>query len=301
MQVYTDAHCHPTETSVNEENLSLLNLRMVSMSTNLVDVHKVADLADKFPKVIIPAFGLHPWFSYAVTYCNKEEIEAEGFATRHYQSILYPPPSEVEIVGWPCPISITEHLESLKNLLNSFPNAMVGEIGLDKSFKLKMCNKITKFKVNMSHQREVLHSQLMLAAEMNRSVSLHGVQSPQPLYEEVIKVTNSSEPKLRSICLHSYTGSGDFLKTHWCKLDVPVFVSFSEFISGRLSTEKFHSILNCISPDQILSESDYHEAYDFQYKLVLDIISRMAAAMDYSLPEMKGLIENNFNRFIGAQ
>ncbi|OLL22348.1 Cut9-interacting protein scn1 [Neolecta irregularis DAH-3] len=54
----------------------------------------------------------------------------------HYNQILQPSPDDKFIDMLPAPISFQEHLEEMRRNLKTYPSAFVGEIGLDRSFRI---------------------------------------------------------------------------------------------------------------------------------------------------------------------
>ena len=154
--------------------------------------------------VVVPAFGWHPWFSHEVY--DDRESKGQMDAVEHYKSVLTPGPEDLSFLNaLPLPTSLTRYLtETEQRLLNS-PLALVGEVGLDRAFRLpelpspkgpagersgksggsaeeytagsREGRPLSPFRVNMEHQKMILRAQLDLAAKMNRAVSLHSVQA----------------------------------------------------------------------------------------------------------------------------
>lgn len=284
-----DAHCHPTETDVDVDMIKTLGIQMAAMTTNFEDIDKVASLASTLPDLVTPAFGLHPWFSHLVT--DKPQLTK----FEHYQEILEPTPqNESEIKNFPEPHRLADYLHLVDSMLENHPAAMVGEIGLDKAFRLKINGEITKFRIKLDHQLRVLNVQLQLAVRHNRPISLHGVHSPQALFDAVKK------SGVKCICLHSYTGTGEFLCNQWLKLNAKVYVSISELVNGRMKEAKLVEILNTLPPDCVLTESDYHASNEYQKEIIEKVVERLAAHYKWTYTETLDRALSNYRALLAV-
>ncbi|CAI7575536.1 unnamed protein product [Penicillium bialowiezense] len=142
---------------------------------------------------IVPCFGWHPWFSHQISPADTQDKRD------HYDSVLIPSPADdhafLDLLPDPKPLS--EFIFELRTRLQKFPTALIGEIGLDRSFRIpgpwtaeevenrndqitpgsREGRRLSHYRVKPEHQRLVLKAQLQLAGEMNRAVSVHSVQA----------------------------------------------------------------------------------------------------------------------------
>lgn len=82
----------------------------------------------------------------------------------------------------PDPIPLEHILLDLRHNLEAFPQAMLGEVGMDRVFRIPFDyhaerRELTPFTVPFEHQLAILEAQLDLAVELRRNVSIHSVKS----------------------------------------------------------------------------------------------------------------------------
>lgn len=211
-----DAHCHPTDTIASQDDVPRMKARVLTiMATRGEDQDIVKHFAIKHGvqheavqamlcggdngcrTQLVPSFGWHPWFSHQIfddTGPSPFEPGRIG-AVRHYKAVLSPAPDDEFISSLPEPRPLSGLLNQLRENLRSFPYALVGEIGLDRSFRLpqhwtaddevkreegltpggREGRRLTPYRVQIGHQSTVLKAQLNLAGELERPVSVHGV------------------------------------------------------------------------------------------------------------------------------
>lgn len=99
-------------------------------------------------------------------------------------------------------VPISTYLESVRRNLIKHPKAMVGEVGLDRSFRLPDPNQpkgdgkrhfLSKYRTETAHQSLILEAQLRLAGEFGRACSVHGVQAHGYLFNEISKLWKGHE------------------------------------------------------------------------------------------------------------
>lgn len=127
--------------------------RMVVNGSCETDWPQVAALAREFPELIVPSFGYHPWYV--------------GERTPRWR-------------------------ETLVELLDQTPGAVVGEIGLD------------RWKPGLAYegQEQAFLAQLRLAAERNLAASIHCLQT----WGRLLELLRGSPRPARGFLLHSYGG-----------------------------------------------------------------------------------------------
>jgi len=149
-----DAHCHPTDTMSLISSIPHMRARVLTvMATRGQDQELVAQVADSYAlrdaasisseshdQCLVPCFGWHPWFSHQLyddTAASVEDADTEDFKIRHYKAVLAPSRDDVAFVKTlPPPRSLKGFLQQTKAYLERYPVSLVGEIGLDKAFRL---------------------------------------------------------------------------------------------------------------------------------------------------------------------
>jgi TatD DNase family protein len=165
----------------------------VSISACEKDWVKTAELARKYADSVIPAFGLHPWY-----------------------------------VGQ----NDQQKLSDLEAYLQAFPNALVGECGLDRVKK-----------TDLDTQTDVFLKQIDLAEKYHRVLVVHAVKAVG-LLEKLL-------PDLpERFILHSFNGRPEHLKPI---LDHNGYIGLSGSV---LQNKTCRQILDTIPPERLLLESD---------------------------------------------
>jgi Tat protein secretion system quality control protein TatD with DNase activity len=210
-----DAHCHPTDTLASVADIPQMKARTLTiMATRGEDQDLVQQTAVSLSAKtsqptdrVVPCFGWHPWFSYQIL-DDTTQTTAQNPAehkSAHYTAVLSPSPADdrqfIDLLPVPKPLS--ELISETRTRLQQFPNALIGEIGLDRSFRLptpwtateidsrddqltpgsREGRRLSNYRVKPEHQRTVLKAQLQLAGKMNRAVSLHSVQAHGGVFE----------------------------------------------------------------------------------------------------------------------
>ncbi|KAK2827804.1 hypothetical protein FQN49_007326 [Arthroderma sp. PD_2] len=226
-----DAHCHPTDTMSSIDDIKAMKAATLTvMATREQDQELVSQIALQFkgsnqiseqdPETcndrIIPCFGWHPWFSHQIFDDTKHDQPRDSeylasIKTEHYKNVLTPLINDEELLNdLPAPFSLMELISKTKERLQRHPHALVGEIGLDKSFRIPKAwssggsegnenntassdssitpgtrggRALSPYRVKMEHQRAVLKAQLRIAGELQRPVSLHSVQAHGAIIE----------------------------------------------------------------------------------------------------------------------
>ncbi|RKP26420.1 TatD family [Syncephalis pseudoplumigaleata] len=282
-----DAHCHIVDDAPEQYPLvdELQTRRLCLMGTRPRDWPAVRRLAQQYPHKIQPAFGLHPWYA---------EQDASPPAPRSGESGLW----------W---------LPMLRAYLADCPEAIVGEIGLDKVAR----DKETGERYDQTRQQEAFAAQFELAAELARPVSIHCVQHQGALVDYLLERARHATRWPTHIMLHSYTGSADTVKrllrleTQLARASpqhaaedrvcrVPRFYfSISAVINGRCR-RKTQLWLREVPMERLLLESDIHEVgqVDALMEQVCQLVSELAST-SLTIEQVKARTWQNAQTFFG--
>ncbi|CBF74811.1 hypothetical protein AN4048.2 [Aspergillus nidulans FGSC A4] len=248
-----DAHCHPTDTMASIADIPRMKATTLTiMSTRADDQDLVFQVATQLAKEsgdgnedarrVLPCFGWHPWFSHLImdditpSKDDQKEID-ENTKKSHYSRILKPSPDEAFTSSLPTPIPLSQLLSETRSRLQAFPAALVGEIGLDRAFRLpqpwtqeehdardgamtpgsREGRRLSPYQVRPEHQKAVLEAQLRLAGALQRPVSVHSVQAHGAVIEvfkglwkgHERKVASRRERKRRHSHAEAHAGSDD--------------------------------------------------------------------------------------------
>ena len=161
--------------------------------------------------------GYHPWFSHWVSLSAPAPPK-----DLHYRTLLLNSEQgqstnqdrldafEKLLPSLPEPISLRDVLTDLRQNFTEFPEAMLGEIGLDRSARIPFDHsaerrELTPFTIPFEHQMAIVEAQIGLAVELRRNISFHSEKSRKftvGLLNRMRKV--HGEPWTRiSIDLHS--------------------------------------------------------------------------------------------------
>lgn len=235
-----DAHCHPTDTVSSKRNIPEMKARVLTiMATRAQDQHIVAGFADSLGLAesdlghlggtedarcqVVPSFGWHPWFCHQLYDDTDTTFMQQGHQApdmmAHYKSVLTPEVDDEDFLrALPAARPLSEYLAQTREYLLQFPLALVGEIGLDRSFRLpndwlpgqknerdsgltsggREGRRLSPYRVHMSHQRRILKAQLHLAGDMQRAVSVHGVAAHGVVFEVLRETWKGHEKEVIS-------------------------------------------------------------------------------------------------------
>jgi Tat protein secretion system quality control protein TatD with DNase activity len=232
-----DAHCHPTDTMSSIADIPRMKATTLTvMSTRGEDQDLVLQIANDLAKDlpgtqkqhprILPCFGWHPWFSHQILDDKADKSDSNSgigesaaeLKKAHYRKVLKPSPDDAFISTLPEPKPLSQLISETRSRLLAFPTALVGEVGLDRAFRLPQAwmqeeidarngemtpgsregRRLSPHVVRIEHQKAILEAQLRLAGELQRPVSVHSVQGHGAVFELFKSLWKGNERKVAS-------------------------------------------------------------------------------------------------------
>ncbi len=242
---FTDMHIHLQDyrancaTDIIAAARSVGVSRLICAATSEDDWPVVAMLARQYPQTVMPAFGIHPWYASNAA------------------------------AGW---------IEHLRSWLNDWPQALIGECGLD------------GHKENREKQTKVFAAQVRLAGEMHRPLIIHAVKA-------VSLLAGFWRHLPERFMIHSFNGRPEHLQL---VLKYGGYVSFSASV---LKNKDATDIVRMVPENRILLETDgpYQSPWKNEEQTPLflpELLQQLALWRQTEQPRLAATIECNAERFI---
>lgn len=261
-----DAHNHLQDERLDARRdeiaatLSGIGLRKAVVAGSGVDDWPQVAVLARQHEWVLPSFGVHPWYV-------KEQPE-----------------------DW---------ISQLKQWLEEFPTAGVGEIGLDRWIK----------DADVSLQATFFIRQLGLAAEMNRAASIHCLRA-FGLLEELLR--SSLKPE-RGFLLHSYGGPVEMVPV---LARLGAYFSVSPYFLHERKAKQWQTFAH-VPLDRLLVETDAPDMWppsemnprplkgtagnEMNHPANIDFMYREVAALrGMSIADLATQVQENFSRLFGV-
>lgn len=279
----------------------------------------------------------------------------------HYQSVLTPRSEDTCFLqALPDPRPFGYFIGQTRRYLRYYPLALVGEVGLDRSFRIpdtwlpeqaeerddaltpggREGRRLSPYRVSMEHQKKVLLAQLALAGEMQRAVSVHGVQAHGIVFETVSQTWKGHERRVPTkkerkraeattkanadppdaedekseaavptpypprICLHSFSGPAETVKQYIApSVPCDVFFSFSTTINAWSNDGdgKVEAAVKAVPEDRIVIESDLHTAGDRMDSYLEQIVRKICQVRGWHLKDGVKVLGANWRHFVSGR
>jgi len=226
-----DTHAHlnspPFEKDLEEviKKCQESNVWVINVGTHYEDSEEAVAIAEKYPKGIFAAIGLHP-------------------------NLLGSDVLKLKLNDKECIIQKEEKLnyQKYKELASSSEKVVaIGEIGLDYYYKPKTKTKLALFK---EKQKALLEQELKLAKELNLPVIFHCRMAHQDLIEFL---SENSQIRPRRAVAHGFVGNTEELQKY---LDFGYYIGFNGIIFKTIEGIDFEANIKKTPLDRILIETD---------------------------------------------
>lgn len=161
------------------------------------------------------ASSFHPWFYHKISLLSTAPSKEEHYRALFLSGLSTAKKEEqfMDLLSFlPEPRTLQDILDSVKANLLAHPTAMVGEVGLDRSFRIgnppypsPPPKKLTPFSTSIAHQVAILEAQLDLAVELKRNVSIHSVGAQQVTVDLLKRMSKKHGVAWRAISIDMHS------------------------------------------------------------------------------------------------
>ncbi|KAF8681487.1 TatD related DNase [Rhizoctonia solani] len=308
-----DVHCHPTDSSpISDEHIQAVQLGQIcAMSSNADDQAKVRELGARMGDRVVMCFGYHPWWSHRISI-----LDTPLPAEEHYRRLFNPSEKQEDVFqavisSLPPPRPLKDVISELKQNLQLSSSTMLGEVGVDRSFRVRLpANegelKLSPFTVPQEHQLAILEAQIAVAVELGKNISLHSVKASGvtiELFKNMRHKHGEAWEKI-NIDLHSCTLSGETWKSIE-KTHHNVYLSLSTAINIRPNSGAVLDLIQSCDPTRLMVESDFPYISDTTQRTwdILCLIARergWRVEGEWDYPETAPLADGNHVETWGA-
>ncbi|CAE6450203.1 unnamed protein product [Rhizoctonia solani] len=206
--------------------------------------------------------GYHPWWSHRIS-----TLDTPLPTEDHYRGLFNPNEKQEEafqtvLSSLPPPRPLKDVLEELRQNLQLAPSTMLGEVGIDRSFRVRFSpngdTKLSPFTVPQEHQLAILEAQISIAVELGKNISLHSVKASEAtieLFKNMRKRHGVAWEKI-NVDLHSCTLSGEAWRSIE-KAHQNAYLSLSTAINIRPNSNAVLQLIRSCDPTRLMAESDF--------------------------------------------
>lgn len=213
-------------------------------------------------RVICVRIGYHPWFTHWIKLPDQASLSKK----EHYRRLLLEPHLNMDgdhsqiviafekmLPALPDPILLDGVLSDLRSNLSAHPNAMLGEVGLDRAAKVPYDHqaaqrKLSPFTIPLEHQLAIVTAQIDVALELQRNISFHSVKSQKHTMDLLSNMKQKYGPRWSCVSIDMHS-CGLSIET-WKEIEVRGFNAyFINYTHDRHSVcREYMSMRSCRYP-----------------------------------------------------
>ena len=143
----------------------------------------------------------------------------------------------------PDPVPLDDILLELRSNLSAHPQAMLGEVGLDRAARVPLDHrathrKLSPFTIPLEHQLAIVTAQMDVAVELQRNISFHSVKSQKCTVDLLAQMKHRHGPQWSRISIDMHS-CGLSVET-WKEIEVRLF-RYELIMHVKIMKQKLHA------------------------------------------------------------